>query len=284
MRLHTFEHNGTRKIGAERAGELVELEQVAPDMLTFLRGGAAMLQSVERALQSNSATTLPLLQTKLCAPIPRPGKILCGGLNYKSHVHENPTAVLPSEPDLFAKVPSCVIGPGDAIVIPPMSQQVDYEVELAIVIGKTMHMTPRAQVMEHVFGYTILNDVSARDVQFKPNGRMRGKNFDTFAPLGPCIVTRDEIPEPNALRLQTKVNDTVLQDGSTRDWVFPPEELLSYLSSIMTLEPGDVVSTGTPAGVGYFRQPQVFLRAGDVCVLEIEKIGTLSNPVVEYSA
>lgn len=283
MKLYTFEHQATRRIGVERDGALVDLSSIAPDMLTLLRGGAPLLDAAKRALQSNAAS-IELSRAKLCAPVPRPGKILCCGLNYKSHVQENPSAVFPDEPDLFAKVPTCVIGPGDAIVLPPMSKQVDYEVEFAIVIGKTMHMAPRETVRDHIFGYTILNDVSARDVQFKPNGRMRGKNFDTFAPLGPCLVTRDEIPHPNSLALKTYVNGQLMQDGSTRDWVFQPDEVLSYLSSIMTLEPGDVVSTGTPAGVGYFRKPQDFLQPGDVCTLEIEGIGRLKNSVAAYAA
>lgn len=257
----------------------MDVSHIAPDMLTLIRGGDVMLEAVRRATESEALSSCRISDVKLCAPIPRPGKILCSGMNYRSHMKENPDAVFPDEPDFFSKVPSAVIGPGDAIVIPTMSEMVDYEVELAIVIGAQMHHTPREQVSDHIFGYTILHDVSARDVQFKPNGRTRGKNFDTFAPMGPCIVTRDEIPQPNNLALKTFVNGVLMQAGSTRDWIFPLDELLSYLSDIMTLEPGDVVSTGTPAGVGYFRKPRVFLKAGDVCVLEIEKIGRLENKV-----
>jgi 2-keto-4-pentenoate hydratase/2-oxohepta-3-ene-1,7-dioic acid hydratase in catechol pathway len=173
-----------------------------------------------------------------------------------------------------------VIGPGERIVHPRLTQQMDYEVEFAIVIGRNMRRTPPEQAMECVAGYTILHDVSARDVQFKDNQITLGKNFDTFCPMGPCIVTKDEMPNPGNVRLRSLLNGKVMQDGTTADWVFPLPELLSRLSQVMTLEPGDVVSTGTPAGVGVFRKPQVFLQPGDVVRLEIEGIGVLENSVV----
>lgn len=282
MKLYTFELAGAHKVGVERAGLLVDVSDVAADMLALIRGGAAALGEVERRKQDTDATSYTFHQIKLRAPVPRPGKILCCGLNYKSHIEENPAAVFPDEPDFFCKVPSAVIGPGDPIVIPPMSKQVDYEAEFAVVIGQRMHHVRRENVFDHIFGYTILHDVSARDVQFKPNGRTRGKNFDTFAPIGPCIVTRDEIPDVNNLSLRTWLNGELMQDGNTRDWVFPPEIVLEYISNIMTLEPGDVVSTGTPAGVGYFRRPQVFLKAGDVAAVEIRGIGRLENPIIGF--
>jgi 2-keto-4-pentenoate hydratase/2-oxohepta-3-ene-1,7-dioic acid hydratase in catechol pathway len=222
-------------------------------------------------------------EVRLLAPVPRPGKILCSGVNYLSHKEENPNATLPESPFFFAKLPSAVIGPGQPIVHPKRSltRQVDYEVEFAVVIGASgMRETPEDEVMGCIFGYTILHDVSARDVQFKDNQITLGKNFDTFAPLGPCIVTVDEMIDPGNVRLRTFLNGQVMQDGSTRDWLFPLPRLLSELSQVMTLEPGDVVSTGTPAGVGVFRKPPVFLKAGDVVVLEVEGIGRLENPVV----
>ena len=171
-------------------------------------------------------------------------------------------------------------GRPDPIVRPAQTSQLDYEVEFAVVIGRTMKQIAEKDVMGCLAGYTILHDVSARDVQFKDNQITLGKNFDTFCPLGPCIVTRDELPEPENVRLRSLVNGKVMQDGTTADWVFQLPELLGRLSEVMTLEPGDVVSTGTPAGVGVFRKPQVFLKPGDVARLEIEGIGSLENPVV----
>jgi 2-keto-4-pentenoate hydratase/2-oxohepta-3-ene-1,7-dioic acid hydratase in catechol pathway len=216
----------------------------------------------------------------LLAPIPRPGKILCSGVNYRSHVDENPNARLPDEPFFFAKLPSAVIGPGEPIVHPRITQQLDYEVELAIVIGSTMRRTVPEQVMQHIAGYTLLHDVSARDVQFKDNQITLGKNFDSFCPLGPCIVTADEVANPGNVRLRTYLNGRVMQDGTTRDWLFPLPRLLSFLSHVMTLEPGDVIGTGTPAGVGLFHKPPVFLQPGDKVAIEGEGIGRLENPVV----
>jgi 2-keto-4-pentenoate hydratase/2-oxohepta-3-ene-1,7-dioic acid hydratase in catechol pathway len=218
-------------------------------------------------------------EVKLLAPIRRPGKILCSGINYRSHKEENPNATMPSEPFFFSKLPSCVIGPGEPIIKPAQTSQLDYEVEFAVVIGRGMKRTPENEVMDCIAGYTILHDVSARDVQFKDNQITLGKNFDTFCPLGPCLVTRDELPDPPHVRLRSFLNGKIMQDGSTADWVFSLPKLLSFLSHVMTLEPGDVVSTGTPAGVGVFRKPQIFLKPGDVVRVEIEGIGVIENPV-----
>ena len=183
-----------------------------------------------------------------------------------------------------------MIGPGDPIVKPAQTNQLDYEVEFAVVVGRTMKQIAEHEVMGCLAGYTILHDVSARDVQFKDNQITLGKNFDTFCPLGPCIVTRDELPDPPHVKLRSYVNGTPMQDGSTADWVFPLPRLLSFLSHVMTLEPGDVVSTGTPAGVGVFRKPQIFLKAGDVVRVKVHgewidmaKVGRkpLDNPNLE---
>jgi 2,4-didehydro-3-deoxy-L-rhamnonate hydrolase len=302
MRLYTFECREESRIGAEYNGRLVDLQaadaalslsqgftdptQSFPsDMLTLLRAGESGLNAARRALgfaseAGGAQIILDFSEVRLLAPIPRPGKILCSGINYLSHKEENPNAVLPESPFFFSKLPSVVIGTGSPIVHPNASKQVDYEVELAVVIGRVLHRTQPDQVMQGVAGYTILHDVSARDVQFKDNQITLGKNFDTFAPMGPCIVTADELPDPGNLRLRTTLNGQVMQDGSTRDWLFPLPKLLSALSQVMTLEPGDVVTTGTPAGVGVFRKPPVFLKPGDRIVLEIEKIGQLENVVV----
>jgi 2-keto-4-pentenoate hydratase/2-oxohepta-3-ene-1,7-dioic acid hydratase in catechol pathway len=279
MKLYTFEVNGQQRLGAEQNGRLVDLQTVAGDMLALVKAGPEALAAARRRL-AQASESIPIDQVRLLAPIPRPGKILCSGLNYRSHVEENPGAKLPDEPFFFAKMPSGVIGPGQPIVHPQRTRQMDYEVEFAVVIGRSMRNVSEAEVMDHIFGYTILHDVSARDVQFKDSQITLGKNFDTFAPMGPCIVTADEIADPARLRLRSWLNGQLMQDRTNEDWLFPLPKLLASLAEVMTLEPGDVVSTGTPAGVGVFRQPPVFLQPGDVVVLEIEGIGRLENPVV----
>jgi 2,4-didehydro-3-deoxy-L-rhamnonate hydrolase len=278
MRLYTFVTGGKQRIGAERKGRLVELPSYEGDMLARIRGGGVVHSFAWNAPES-SESGYDFSEVTLLAPIPRPGKILCSGLNYHSHIGENPDAKFLEDPRFFAKLPNTVIGPGEPIRHPGEEYQVDYEIELAVVIGKTLHRPREEEVMDAVFGYTILHDVSSRYVQFKDSNETMGKNFDTFCPLGPCIVTKDEIPDPTKLRLRTLLNGEVMQDGTNVDWIFPLPRLIAWLASAMTLEPGDVVSTGTPAGVGYFRKPQVFLKPGDHVVLEIDGIGTLENPV-----
>ena len=308
MKLCTFEVSGMRSIGIETNGQMLDLPAACgamvaargpktggpggmpADMLAFLRLGEPALKAARDtlafmarrpALPVGLRASYLLDEVKVLAPIPRPGKILCSGLNYRSHVQENPNAKFLEDPRFFAKTPNTVIGPGEPIRHPGEKYQIDYEVELAVVIGRTMpRATPAERVMEHVFGYTILHDVSSRFIQFKDNNEVMGKNFDTFCPIGPCLVTADEIPDPSKLRLRTQLNGHVMQDGSNADWCFPLPRLLAWLSQAMTLEPGDLVSTGTPAGIGWFRQPQVFLKPGDVVRLEIERIGALENPVV----
>jgi 2,4-diketo-3-deoxy-L-fuconate hydrolase len=295
MRLYTFEVNGQQRIGAEADKRLIDLRigSSANDssagtfttLLSVLRGGEAAMtaarEAVNRALNHpGEYLSYDFDEVKLLAPLPRPGKILCSGINYASHKEENPNAKMPEEPFFFAKLPSAVIGPGAPIVIPQRSAQVDYEVEFAVVIGKHMRHTPENRVMDCIAGYTILHDVSARDVQFRDNQITLGKNFDTFSPIGPCLVTKDEMASPDNCRLRTLLNGKVMQDGSTKEWLFSLASLLSFLSEVISLDPGDIVSTGTPAGVGFFRNPQVFLQPGDRTVLEIEGIGKLENPVV----
>jgi 2,4-didehydro-3-deoxy-L-rhamnonate hydrolase len=278
VRLYTYEADGGTRIGVEKEGRLVDLTDRFPSILALIQGGNEALAVVRRARETAEAM-VPLTTARLKAPIPRPGKILCSGLNYHSHWEENPEAKRLEDPRFFAKLPSSVIGPGEAIRHPGVEYQVDYEVELAVIIGRTMYRPAPAEVMDHVLGYTIFHDVSARYIQFKDNNETMGKNFDTFAPMGPCIVTADKIPDPRKLRLRLRLNGEVMQDRTNEDWIFPLPRLLAWLSSAMTLEPGDVVTTGTPAGVGFFRRPQVFLKPGDVCALEIDGIGRLENPV-----
>lgn len=215
---------------------------------------------------------------KLLAPLPRPGKIICVGRNYPEHARERGSEI-PTQPIFFLKSNNTICGPGDPIVIPPTSQQVDYEAEFVVVIGKGGKNIPEDQACEHVAGYTIMNDVSARDMQSADKQWFRGKSCDTFAPIGPWIVTKDEIPDPHSLRISLTLNGQTMQDSNTGNMIFKILYLISYLSRSMTLEPGDIISTGTPEGVGASRTPPVFLKPGDSVSVTVEKIGTLTNPV-----
>jgi len=212
-------------------------------------------------------------------PIERPGKIVCVGLNYHDHAEEQ-GAELPEEPLLFAKWPTALIGPGDPIVIPPLVTKCDYEAELGVVIGEKVRGVSKENALEAVRGYLCANDVSARDLQFKDGQWTRAKSVDTFCPVGPHLVPAAEIPDPHDLRIRAIVSGEVLQDSTTANLIFGVDEIISYASQTMTLEPGDLVLTGTPAGVGVFRDPQRLLQPGDEVTIEIERIGALTNPVV----
>ena len=212
------------------------------------------------------------------APVPRPGKLVCVGLNYRDHAAESKMPV-PERPILFSKFATSVIGPGDAIVIPPSSEKVDYEAELAIVIGRRVKRATREEAARAILGYTIVNDVSARDFQFGDGQWQRGKSCDTFAPMGPSIVTADEIADPQTLGIRLRVNGRTLQSSNTNQMVFGAVDLVTFISETITLEPGDVIATGTPPGVGFARQPPVFLKAGDQVEVEIDGLGILENPV-----
>ncbi|HXV32644.1 MAG TPA: fumarylacetoacetate hydrolase family protein [Gaiellaceae bacterium] len=208
----------------------------------------------------------------------RPGKIIAAGMNYRDHAAEAGLEV-PERPILFAIWPSSVIGPGEAIVLPSVSTEIDYEAELGVVIGERARDVPVEQALDVVAGYTCYNDVSARDVQFADGQWTRAKSFDTFSPLGPRVAPASEIPDPQALRIRCILNGETLQDSSTSEMVFSVAELVAYVSRGITLEPGDLLVTGTPAGVGFTRTPPIFLRAGDEVTVEIEGIGALTNPV-----
>jgi 2-keto-4-pentenoate hydratase/2-oxohepta-3-ene-1,7-dioic acid hydratase in catechol pathway len=234
-------------------------------------------------LYGTFTTGQPVPKGKLLAPV-LPINLLAIGLNYRKHAEEGGKGV-PERPMLFIKSTNCVQNPGDPIELPrrQASEEVDWECELAIVIGKTCKNATKANALDFVLGYTAANDVSARDWQFKWNGGQfcQGKSFDTFCPLGPVLVTKDEIPNPNALRIQTIVNGQSMQDWNTNDMVFDVPTLIEFLSGSKTLLPGTVILTGTPHGVGYARKPPVFMKAGDVVTIDIEKIGALTNPVVD---
>jgi 2,4-diketo-3-deoxy-L-fuconate hydrolase len=211
-------------------------------------------------------------------PIDHPGKIVCVGLNYRDHAEEQ-GAELPEEPLLFAKWPNALIGPGDPIVIPPLVTRCDYEAELGVVIGTSVTRVSKQNALEAVRGYVCANDVSARDLQFKDGQWSRGKSVDTFCPVGPLVPAAD-VGDPHALSIRAIVSGEVLQDSTTANLIFGVDEIISHASQTMTFEPGDLILTGTPAGVGVFRDPQRLLQPGDEVTIEIERVGTLTNPVV----
>jgi 2-keto-4-pentenoate hydratase/2-oxohepta-3-ene-1,7-dioic acid hydratase in catechol pathway len=208
-----------------------------------------------------------------------PGKIVAVGLNYRDHAEETGQTI-PGAPILFAKFPNTIVGPGSPIRIPPITQQVDYEAELGVVIAKRARGVPEGKALNHVLGYTCVNDVSARDLQFADGQWVRGKSPDTFCPVGPWIVTADEIPDPQMLGIRCVVNDQKLQDSTTANMIFGVAALIAFISQAITLEPGDLIATGTPAGVGFVRKPPVFLIDGDEVSVEIDQIGRLVSPVV----
>ena len=270
---------------------VLEGETVRPtpygDLLALIRAGDGAPPADARAAAerrpAGGGEALPLSAVRLLAPLPRPGKILGSGINYASHRQENPAAVFPTAPGYFSKLPSSVSGPGDPIVLPAPESQVDYEVELAVVIGRAARGVRRAVALDYVFGYTVVNDVSARDVQFRdPRDQWitQGKGLDGFCPMGPAVTVAGAIPDPQALRVRSLVNGERRQDASTAEMLFPVAVLIEAWSRYITLEPGDVLATGTPAGCGAFRSPPLWLRPGDEVSVEVDGIGRLTNPVI----
>jgi acylpyruvate hydrolase len=249
----------------------------------FLEGGVATQETLAAMTEgaksgSFAPVTTPLAPVRLHAPIADPGKFICIGLNYKDHAAEtgNPA---PKEPPIFPKWNNAILDPGEPILRPRGEKRLDWEVELGVVIGRTARYVSREQALDYVHGYTIINDASARDFQFLTTQWSAGKIPDTLAPVGPYIADRAEIPDPHVLDLKTWVNGTLMQNGSTRNFIFDVRYLVSYLSGLMTLCPGDLIATGTPAGVGFSRKPPVGLQPGDKVRLEITGLGTLENPV-----
>lgn len=237
----------------------------------------------ERERLQSAGAVLARSDVKLHAPVPRPGKILCIGLNYRDHAEEQ-GAELPKAPLIFSKFSTCVQAPGEPIVIPPGSTQTDFEAELGVVIGRRASRVKKADAMQHVLGYCNFHDVSARDFQFADGQWTRGKACDTFAPFGDFIATTDEIADPHKLGIRLRLNGKTLQDSNTNQLVFDIPELIEYLSTHFTLEPGDVIATGTPPGVGFARKPPIYLQHGDVAEVEIDGLGVLRNPVVAADA
>jgi len=249
----------------------------------FLEGGVATQEMLGTVLDAAKAGKFqpvahPVGAVRLHAPIADPGKLICIGLNYKDHAAETGNPI-PKEPPIFPKWANAILDPGEPILRPRGSKQLDWEVELGVVIGRTARYVTKEQALDYVFGYTIVNDASARDFQFITSQWGAGKIADTFAPVGPYIADRSEIPDPHVLSLKTWVNGNLMQDGTTRNFIFDVRYLVNFLSGIITLSPGDLIATGTPAGVGMGRKPQVWLQPGDTCRMEITGLGVLENPV-----
>jgi 2-keto-4-pentenoate hydratase/2-oxohepta-3-ene-1,7-dioic acid hydratase in catechol pathway len=282
MRLVSFGAPGCEKPGVVVDGGILDLERCAPNLGSLREILASQsLQTVRRVVDANAKRSeglVPLEGTRLGPPVTDPSKILCIGLNYADHAAEQERP-LPKAPLLFAKAPSALAGNGDAIVLPPHEGRVDVEAELAFVMGRRARNVRAADANDFVAGYMCFNDVSGRAAQYSDRQWFRGKSFDTFAPCGPWLVTSDEVADPHALAIGSRWNDRTMQQSNTEQLVFGVPQLVEYISRGITLMPGDIVATGTPAGVGVFRDPPVFLAAGDLVEISIERLGTLSNPV-----
>ncbi len=306
MKLYTFEIQGRRRLGAKQGAELIDLAsaykiwratfkappdaipELPPDMLAFLSLGEPALRAARDTLAFMARRPAAPVHERLVynfeevyilAPLPRPGKILCTEWNYKTQAAELPGGKLPDEPIFYAKWPSAVVGPGVALKLPKSLKHVDYGIQLAVVIGKRMKRVAPPDALAHVAGYTILNDVTARELQLESNQLTLSKNCDTFCPLGPCVATVDQILDPSDLKLRLLINNQVLQEANSGEMALPIPALLSKLSQIISLDPGDIVGTGTPAGTSLFRSTPAFLKGGDALQLEIDAVGILENPV-----
>jgi len=297
MQIITFQANGQTRWGALSGGRIIDLNlahaergldmYLAPTVLDFIRAGETTWHAARETIawlgdREIDNITFSIDQVHMLAPIPRPGKVMGIGLNYVDHARETNKAI-PSNPIMFAKFPSSVIGPYDTIhVIPDVTRRVDYEAELGVVIGKTARRVSEENALNYVFGYTVIDDVSARDIQHGAeygNQWVLGKSFDTFCPMGPAITTSDEVPDPQDLSVRAILNGEVMQDGNTRNMIFSVAKLISYLSQGMTLDPGDIIATGTPNGVGDARKPPVYLKKGDIIQIQVGQLGKLVNPV-----
>jgi 2-keto-4-pentenoate hydratase/2-oxohepta-3-ene-1,7-dioic acid hydratase in catechol pathway len=280
MKLVTFTHGGKTRIGAVEADEVVDFGASLPsDMLAFLEAGESAMNAALQACASG-AGRLALADVTLQAPIRRPPKVLAVGLNYRDHVEEVGLE-MPQVPMIFNKQSTAVIGPQDAIHRPRASEELDYEGELGVVIGKRCRHVPKDKAKGVIAGYTVVNDVSVRDWQFRSATTTMGKSWDTHCPMGPYIVTPDEVPDPHGLDLRTWVNGELRQSSNTKNLIFDCFDIIVHLSTAFTLEPGDVIATGTPSGVALGMDPRVWLKAGDVVRIAIDQIGEIENPVIE---
>jgi 2-keto-4-pentenoate hydratase/2-oxohepta-3-ene-1,7-dioic acid hydratase in catechol pathway len=296
MRLVSYAgKDGVTRLGALSEEGVIDLQATArtcgirpesfADVLTFLAAGESALDEARKLLQEvPQGSVAPLGNVRLLPPVPHPGKIIAVGLNYRDHFIESGAKEMPKSPMIFAKFTTSISGPGDAIVIPTGDPNVDYEAELAVVIGRKAKAISAEKALEYVAGYMPLNDVSARAWQFADKQWVRGKSCDTFCPTGPYLTTRDDVPDPHALSICARVNGITLQDSNTSKMIFRIPQLIEFISASITLEPGDIIATGTPEGVGAFRRPPIFLKPGDVVEVEIKKLGVLRNPVVAAQA
>ena len=278
MQFVRYTTGGSPEWGVRRDEEIVPLAGLREDVTYQQLTDTGFLRVVEDAVDAAADHTVPVAEARLLAPVPRPGKIICVGLNYHDHAEEQDEEV-PDRPLLFGKSGTSVTNPGDPIVHPADIDEVDFEVELGVVIGRTAKDVSTEEAREYVAGYTAINDVSGRDAQFDDGQFYRGKSYDTFAPMGPTLVPDDRL-DPGSLDVACRVNGETMQSSSTEEFIFGVEEVVSYISNVTTLRPGDVISTGTPGGVGIFRDPPELLEPGDTVDVEIEGIGTLTNPVV----
>jgi acylpyruvate hydrolase len=286
MKLVTYNSAGNVGYGILHGESIATLygPDFPPSLMDFIQAGPSAIRHAEESLHVHRLPLRSTASVQILTPIANPGKIVAIGLNYWDHCREQ-NLEAPKVPIIFTKFTTSIIGPGDSISYDPsLTAQVDYEVELGVVIGKKARNVSLESALDYVFGYTVINDVSARDLQFSDKQWVRAKSLDTFCPIGPCITTADEIPDPQDLRLKTIVNGQTLQDSSTREMIFGVADLIHRLSHSFTLLPGDLIATGTPDGVGVFRKPQVFLQHGDRVIVEVEKIGQLENSVVTLSS
>ena len=277
MKLVRFGQKGKEKPGLWKAGNIVDLTKIFPDIPDI---GEAFFKEGWLAKVSRVTAAGENIQERLGSPVDRPSKIICLGKNYAEHAKEGGFEN-PDTPLIFCKTPNALSGPFDPIILPTSSGQVDWEVELAVVIAKEGKRIKRKDALEYVAGYCVMNDVSGREAQFSDSQWFRGKSFDTFAPTGPYLVTPDEIKDIHNLRLTAIVNGVIMQDGNTKDMIFDIPTLIENISEDITLLPGDIISTGTPAGVGIFRDPPVLLNPGSVVECRIDEIGSIINEVVK---
>lgn len=286
MKLITFTADGSQRAGVLREdGGIADVSradsQIPECVIGILAGGETMrdrVASISAGIGSDHI--LKAEAVRIGPPIPRPGKILCIGINYKDHIEETKSET-PEHPVVFTKYGNTIIGPDDPIHLPAISHAVDYEAEFAVVMGRTARNVAKEDALGYVGGYTALNDVSARDFQHRTSQWTIGKSFDTFAPIGPVLVTADDIPDPHTLDIKLRLNGEEMQSSNTGQLLFDVCDLIQDITAAITLEPGDIISTGTPGGVGAARDPQVFLKPGDRVEVEIDRIGVLRNPVIQ---
>jgi 2-keto-4-pentenoate hydratase/2-oxohepta-3-ene-1,7-dioic acid hydratase in catechol pathway len=264
----------------DRFVDLATSDSRIPNSVRQIVGDPVLLAAAREVASRRDAAGVTAATARLHAPVHDPQKIVCIGLNYRDHAHESKMPI-PKEPVLFSKFPSALIGHGEPVVVPKVSSKVDYEAELVIVVGKRGRWIPEAAAMDYVAGYSVGHDVSARDWQLEKDGKqwMVGKTFDTFAPVGPTLVTRDEVADPHKLAIRLRLNGQTMQSSNTEQMIFTVAQLIAYLSVVFTLEPGDLIFTGTPPGIGHARNPAVYLKPGDVAEVEIDTLGVLRNPI-----